>query len=216
VTSDHPIDELPALVAGELDLETLREVVRHLRDCPACQAELVEIAAAAGALRYSATLAGGPEVTADDLPPLPARLPARRRRRVPVVASAAIALVAAVAIILAVTLGGSSSRRVSVTLSPIGQTAATGRVVMSGPAPQRTMTVETSLPAAPPASFYQVWLLNTAAGKMLPVGLLSGGRGRYILPAGIVAAYDAVDISLQADNGNPAHSADSVLRGRYA
>jgi hypothetical protein len=52
---------------------------------------------------------------------------------------------------------------------------------------------------------------------MLAVGVLPpDGRGRFRLPSTILAGYDAVDISLQADNGNPKHSSDSILRARYA
>jgi hypothetical protein len=116
---------------------------------------------------------------------------------------------------LAVVLPGGSSPGLSATLVSLGQPAATGTVRMSATGSQRTMTVTTSLPAPPLATFYQVWLLRKADNKMVSVGLLAGGGGRYVLPAAVVARYDAVDISLQADNGNPAHSSDSVLRASY-
>jgi hypothetical protein len=35
------------------------------------------------------------------------------------------------------------------------------------------------------------------------------------LPEELLSRYDAVDLSLQADNGNPVHSADSVPRAKY-
>jgi Anti-sigma-K factor rskA len=223
MTGEHPVDELPALLAGELDLPTLRSITRHLRVCASCQAELVEVAASAGALRYAATAT--PEALAEppSLPPLapPGRTPTspaarshRRRGRKAAMATVAAAAVAVI-VSLAVLLPGGRSPGLSATLMSLGPPGATGTVHMSAAGAQRTMTVTTTLPAPPPASFYQVWLLQTADNKMVPVGLLSSGRGRYVLPATIVARYDAVDISLQADNGNPAHSADSVLRARY-
>jgi hypothetical protein len=49
---------------------------------------------------------------------------------------------------------------------------------------------------------------------MLPVGVLSpSGTGSYALSASVMGQFSAVDVSLQANNGNPAHSDTSVLRG---
>jgi len=47
---EHPVEELAALVGGELDLPSLQAVTRHLRSCPSCRAELVEVAAGMGGL----------------------------------------------------------------------------------------------------------------------------------------------------------------------
>ena len=77
------------------------------------------------------------------------------------------------------------------------------------------MTVAARGLARPPGNaFYQVWLLNTGTNAMLPVGVLpDAGRGQYSLPAAQAAGYNAIDISLEPDDNDPAHSADSVLRG---
>ena len=78
------------------------------------------------------------------------------------------------------------------------------------------MRLQTSdLPAAG-SGFYEVWLLQPDSGKMLPVGVLgASGSGTYTLPAGVLGRYADVDVSRERDDGNPAHSADSVLRGAY-
>jgi anti-sigma-K factor RskA len=61
--------------------------------------------------------------------------------------------------------------------------------------------------------FYEVWLLDPATQKMLAVGVLPpSGNGDYEVTAGLMAGYSAVDVSLQSDDGNPAHSQTSVLR----
>jgi len=58
-----------------------------------------------------------------------------------------------------------------------------------------------------------VWLLDPATLKMLPMGVLSpSGHGEYSVSATIMNGYSAVDVSLQANNGNPAHSQTSVMR----
>ena len=51
---------------------------------------------------------------------------------------------------------------------------------------------------------------------MLPVGVLQtpGSPVSYRLPATLTLGYSYVDISRQADDGDPAHSADSVLRAQ--
>jgi hypothetical protein len=64
--------------------------------------------------------------------------------------------------------------------------------------------------------FYEVWMLNPSTQKMLPVGVLPpSGTGSYTMGASIMTGYSAVDISLQANNGNPAHSKTSVLRATF-
>ena len=67
-----------------------------------------------------------------------------------------------------------------------------------------------------PESFYEVWLLNPATLKMLPVGVLPpSGSGTYNMDAALMKDYSAVDVSLQVNDGNPAHSKVSVLRGYF-
>lgn len=78
----------------------------------------------------------------------------------------------------------------------------------------RSLTVDTrNLPAPAPQSFYEVWLLDPATQKMLPMGVPSpSGRGEYAVSSAIMGGYSAVDVSLQANDGDPAHSQTSVLR----
>ena len=107
----------------------------------------------------------------------------------------------------------------SAPLQPEGTVvAARGLIEMSGAGDDQVMTVKTAeLPPAPAGSFYEVWLLQPGSGQMLAVGVLPGsGTGSYALPADILGRYQAVDISLQPDNGVITHSGDSVLRAEYA
>jgi hypothetical protein len=106
----------------------------------------------------------------------------------------------------------------SAVLRPIdGPPSATGSIKAVAVGATRRLTVETKNLKAPAGEhFYEVWMLNTATQKMLPVGVLPpSGTGTYSMGASIMAGYSAVDISLQTNNGNPAHSTTSVLRATF-
>jgi len=68
------------------------------------------------------------------------------------------------------------------------------------------------------SGFYQVWLLDAAAKRMYSLGVLGGGEsGDFVVPQGVkISDYPIVDVSLQQQNGNPAHSKDSWVRGNLA
>jgi hypothetical protein len=71
------------------------------------------------------------------------------------------------------------------------------------------------LPAAGAGHFYYAWLLDPATQKMLPLGQVGPDGGSFDVADSALASYSAVDISLEDDDGDPAHSVTSVLRGRY-
>jgi hypothetical protein len=103
-------------------------------------------------------------------------------------------------------------------LEPLNAPASTGGLVtVSADKSVRDLTVHTRALAHPPAQhFYEVWLLDPSTQKMLPMGVLSpSGTGSYAVSASIMDGYSAVDVSLQANDGNPAHSQTSVLRASY-
>ncbi|HYN57540.1 MAG TPA: anti-sigma factor [Motilibacterales bacterium] len=61
--------------------------------------------------------------------------------------------------------------------------------------------------------FYEVWLIDKNLKNMVPVGILQGTTGDFVVPAGLdLSAYPLVDISIQLP-GDPKHSGQSVLRG---
>jgi hypothetical protein len=88
---------------------------------------------------------------------------------------------------------------------------------MAGPGRRTAMTISTErLPAPGSGHFYYAWLLDPATQKMLPLGVVTpDGSTRFEVASELVGRYHAVDISLQDDDGNPAHSATSVLRAVY-
>jgi hypothetical protein len=69
---------------------------------------------------------------------------------------------------------------------------------------------------APPLddAYYEVWLMETGAQLMVPVGVLHSGDTELPLPDGLdLSAYPLVDVSVEPLDGRPAHSGLSVARG---
>jgi len=143
----------------------------------------------------------------------------RPRRRPPVVLVAAAVVVALITVALVVR--GTSAHQpapLHAALVPVGPlSSAGGTVSMAGGGTTKTMVVDASLPAAAVRTYYAVWLLDVHTNAMVAVGVLpASGTARFSLPAALVASHDAVDISVQPDNGSTVHSSESVLRARYS
>ena len=158
----------------------------------------------------------------------PVRRPARLHRRDVLVGGIAAVSAAAIALGGVAASGnwpGSTHRPVAtasaqqarlepVVASPAPQAAGLVRMTGTG---EVTMTIRIrGLAAARPGHFYYAWLLDAATNKMLPVGVVDpAGASTFGLSGDLVKHYSAVDISLQADDGDPAHSTVSVLRATY-
>ncbi len=239
----HVGDELPLLLGGELTRARWAEVVAHLRGCARCQAELVDATGAHAALTAARRLMDPPmsrgplaDLRVDsadeplELPPL-ALTRHRPRGRDLLIGLTAAAVAAAIALgavaLSGGRLGSGSGQRATATqqarLVPVvaasGSAAApsaAGVVRMSGSG-EVVMTIHvTGLPKAAAGHFYYAWLLDPSTNKMLPVGVVDArGSSTFDLGADLVKRYTAVDISLQADDGDPQHSPVSVLRASY-
>jgi hypothetical protein len=173
---------------------------------------------------------GGPDLGREELPAmeLSSRATARARptgarsrRRQLSVAGIAAAIVVLGGLGVAVVRSSGTPKNpvvVQAALRPLDAPANTkGSVTVVADGTTRELTVRTQgLPNPPSQSFYEVWLLDSATLKMLPMGVLSpSGSGTYAVGANIMAGYSAVDVSLQANDGDPAHSKVSVLRASY-
>ncbi|HZB57627.1 MAG TPA: anti-sigma factor [Actinomycetota bacterium] len=240
--SEHPYDELPGLLFGELNRAEVTVVSDHLAGCDDCRRELAVLAATSASLRATARQAqavDGPERAVPD----PARLPHRgaepgtgsleaapaaatpdagragRRRRGPLIGlAAALALAVVAAVVLWTGPLRPDRSGGTVPLAGVGAVAASGQASMVGDGGDRQMTVTADdLPALRPGQYYEVWLLDPDAGTVFPVGVLPpDGEARFTIPASVVGRYQAIDVSLEADDNDPAHSKRSLLRGRYA
>lgn len=60
----------------------------------------------------------------------------------------------------------------------------------------------------------EVWMMRADLKGLVSVGFLDGDRGRFTVPAAMdTAAFPVVDVSAEADDGDPTHSGDSIVRG---
>ena len=100
-------------------------------------------------------------------------------------------------------------------LTPLPAHTGTGEAqVKQLPDGTRELTIHLS--ADPTTGYRQVWVATSDLTGMVSLGVLADGTGTFTVPAGIdLAQYPIVDISDQAYNGNPAHSDDSVARGKF-
>ncbi|MGW7072299.1 anti-sigma factor [Streptomyces sp. NPDC054855] len=63
--------------------------------------------------------------------------------------------------------------------------------------------------------YFEVWLMDSTHRRLIAVGVLGpDGSATLPLPQGVnLSGYPVVDVSVQAYNGNPAHSGKSIVRG---
>ncbi|KQX72391.1 anti-sigma factor [Aeromicrobium sp. Root472D3] len=220
-SADHSID-LGGLLRGELTNAAVVRASEHLDDCAPCLEELADLAVGHSLLTSASRRLGPAVPDPAPLPPLPTDLSRRRRPRRRVLLAVAAALVVGVAAGVA-TIGSDAGPDAggapiaTARLEPFAGSA-TGVVLMAHDTASTTrMTIEADrLPVVDGGRFYYAWLLDPTTNKMLPLGQIGvGDASTFTLPDDLVASYSAVDISLQEDNGDPAHSVTSVLRASY-
>ncbi len=149
----------------------------------------------------------------------------RRRSRGPLwgiaaVAAAAGALVGGAVVWSAVERGGSGTGTseqfvAQAVLAPLSDTVASpGEATVLDSADGKVVRVDaSSLPAND--GFYEVWLLDADATKLVALGALPAGSiGTFSLPPGLsIDDFPVVDISLESYDGDPSHSKNSLMRG---
>ncbi|QYF73771.1 anti-sigma factor domain-containing protein [Cryobacterium sp. PAMC25264] len=171
------------------------------------------------------TGAGVPGAGPDDVPGGPARLPAsvadlgrRRRRWLPLAAAAC-----AVGLVGGIAAGAWWQATRSPAPVPViaeaqldalpGWTASGSAAVEESADGERDVVVDLT-GGDDSAGLREVWLLTADATGLVSVGLLDGSSGRFAIPADIdLSQYPVVDVSAEPDDGNPAHSGDSIVRG---
>jgi anti-sigma-K factor RskA len=96
-----------------------------------------------------------------------------------------------------------------------GPSGARGDVILAGDRSRATVDVS-GLDPSGPDRFYELWLLDEN-GRMIAIGAFrvgADGRDEVEVPLPVTPSrYRYFDVSLQVDNGDPAHSGVSVLRG---
>ena len=226
---------MPHCDAEWLALRALGEPVQgpdeeHLHGCAACQLDLAELSAVVRTAR-TVTAQDRPvdppdavwdrvaaELRPDHDRPLAPVLPLARRRRTLLVGAAAATvglLVGSVATALVVRRSPATTVVARAELAPLPNQTATGTAVLSREGSAEVLSVAVPDLPASPTTFYEVWLLTPDASRLVSLGVLGpGDRGTFELPAGLdLHAYRVVDVSAEPLDGNPAHSADSIVRG---
>ena len=228
----HCDEEVLALLAlGEV--VDSRDVA-HAQECARCSALLEE---------YREVVGVGRTVTSADLPAAPpaevwaavsaevardravgdvvrsldsARSRRRRGGYVLAAAAAVVGLVAGSAVTASVVNRPDSVQVVaSAQLDPMDGAVVSGNAVVQ--TVDGTSQLKVTVPDLPNADggYYEVWMATADAKIMVAIGSLNpGSTAVYTLPEGMdLASFPIVDVSLETYDGDPGHSATSVVRG---
>nr|WP_232531285.1 anti-sigma factor [Microlunatus antarcticus] len=233
-------DEQLAALAADADHRATPDELDHLGSCASCSRELgalSDLARDARAVRPSDLRPPRPEVWAAverDLagdepvaaPPRPASSrPASRRRGALVAVAAVSGLVVGVGGTLGVLALRSSDEPVagpalvaSTVLAPLPGETGEGTAELVRDRDTLQLRVHATLTSSPTRDYHEVWLINSDGRRMYALGVLpSSGDASYWLPTPTddrLDGYQTVDISLEPEDGDAAHSQHSLVRGR--
>ncbi|MTD45093.1 hypothetical protein GKE82_12520 [Conexibacter sp. W3-3-2] len=224
-----PVDPAAVLLGG-LDPQERAEAERLVREDPAFRAELERLRRVGAALAVTGS-------TGDlDPPPLdleaaraarpvaPARRRRTRRAGGGIVLRPAMALASSIALVAVGALGGTlvagggddtpATEGAPVTLAALDGTARPQRATVAMRGGGMHLDVAGLAPSRA-GEHYELWLLNSA-DDLVSVGTFKvddKGRVDADFPLGVDASrYAFIDVSVEPDDGNPAHSSRSVLR----
>jgi anti-sigma-K factor RskA len=201
----------------------------HLNACGACRSQVDELAAVVRTARdsgASAPLVPAPEgvwaavqaeLAGDEVPaPAPVPLARPRRRWLPLAAAASVGLLLGAGVVYAASGSSEPEPQIiaSTALAPLEDSGASGsvRVVETATGPRVDVDM-TGLSQGP--GFFEVWLLSSDASRLISLGVLdSSSSGSFAVPPGVSTTdYPVVDVSLEPEDGDPAHSKNSLARG---
>jgi len=224
-------DQLSSYLLGELDAAQAAAFEQRLAGDPALHEEVERLRPVVAGLEQL------PDEAWDPPEPPPLRMPAeaearppRARRRLrlptltlrPALAGGLAGLLLAIGVAGGLAIGGGEGSGTQgggpdLVLNRIddGPAGAHGDVLLTGD--ERRAKLELAgLDPTGPDRFYELWLLDDD-GRMIALGSFpvgAGGATEVDLPLPVEPSrYRYFDISLQEDNGDPAHSGVSVLRG---
>lgn len=126
----------------------------------------------------------------------------------------AVAVLLVVVPLVLASLGGEVDGDRRAELAAISGWTGSGRAVLVG----RELTVSLRGDTAPTGSHFELWLVDLddaglAGARLLgPIGIDEDRS--FLVPADVdLSRFDSVDVSLEADDGDPAHGGFSLLRG---
>ncbi len=154
---------------------------------------------------------------AEPAPEMATVIPIRGRARgtwLVAAAAAVVGVLAGAAIVQVADQPTAPTVLANAVLDPLNVATAGGNAELTSIGSDRKLSVDVrGLPVTD--GFYEVWLLDETAEKLVSLGTLGAGdTGVFPLPEGLdVAQFPIVDVSREPLDGNPAHSTDSVVRG---
>lgn len=187
-----------------------------------------------GALSLSPTL--DPDVSATRPRPLPAgaaasgdELASRRARRaargsrggawLAAAAAAGVVIGGAGGVLVAGGLGDGEAQPEGVVvaqgvLDPLPGWEAGGQAVVEETADGTRELVVTLEGGEGLEGYREVWLIDREVSRLVSLGILEGGEGRFVVPASLdLSEFPVVDVSDEPYDGDPSHSGDSIIRG---
>jgi anti-sigma-K factor RskA len=225
-------DRVSDYLLGELPPEQRAAFEAELADDAALRAEVERLVPVVTRLEAMDPAAWEEPAALPPLPPLRAAAAPRRERSPwwrrtlalrPLPATALAAVLLGLGVAAGVLLGGDgtgsgdedAAGRV-VALAPVkpGDAGAEGTATLASAGDTAPVRLE-HLPPSEPGQFYELWLLNTV-DDMVSLGSFSvppSGKLDVTVPLPADAGrFGALDLSLEPDDGDPAHSTVSVLR----
>ncbi|PWJ27374.1 anti-sigma-K factor rskA [Branchiibius hedensis] len=217
----HPGDE--ALAAFALG-ESIDGLPEHVAACEQCRATVAELQATVDLARRTPAEVEWIAPPASVLPAIRAQTASGKRRSWPRRLAVAAA-VAAVGVVIGLgagrlfwgdTPGSTTVSQVALDALDTGQQGGSAQLIDSRSG--MALRIDTTKPLDAGSGYLQVWLLNTDGKRMVPVGVLRGeGVETFPMSASLVkSGYLIVDISQEQYDNNPAHSGDSLLRGKLS
>jgi anti-sigma-K factor RskA len=227
-------EQAVSYLLGELDRVELSDFERRLASDPALRAEVERLEPTVRRLRELPRESW----EADEPPPLqlpptepqhsprptsrPGWLAGLTPRRMALAGAICVALFAG-GVVLGTQLGDDPEPEpavVSIQLQPLTgtQEGANGSVELAAADGRSAEVIVDGLPPSAPGAYYELWLLR--GDETVSLGSFTvGADGHADVPISVPVdpgRYDAFDVSLEREDGDPAHSGDSVLRGPTA
>ena len=159
--------------------------------------------------------------SASKVVPLPATARGRRQSALLAVAAGVVGLLIGIGVTAVVTSGDDDLPVVASTdLTVLADDSSGGDAEVLRDGEGRVLELDVPTLSPDSKGFYEVWLLDKDAKRLVSIGLLDlsqGSRARFPIPDDVdLATYPVVDVSVEPADGNPAHSGDSVVRGTLA
>lgn len=191
-------------------------VERLLAEDPAFRAAVEDARALMDRLRALPPDIWEPAVPPPFVAPVPHTTPGRerspRRRLIWRVAPVGAALAAAIAVVVMVTTGDDPTK--DIRLDPVASTPGRAELVVTA---ATARLIARGIPPTDATHHYEAWV-GDAQGRMVSMGTFrvdASGNAQVAMPLTVdLAKFTDVDISLEPDDGNPAHSTRSVFHAK--